>query len=84
MTEDVFAAEGLVASTWSNAAGAAYAWHEHPRSKLLVCVEGSIVFHTHEGDIALRAGDRLDLPAGTPHAATVGPGGVVCREAMRD
>jgi hypothetical protein len=39
------------------------------------------VFHTDEGDIALSAGDRLDLPAGTPHAATVGASGCACVEA---
>ena len=29
----------------------------------------------------LAVGDRLDLPAGTPHDATVGPDGVNCLEA---
>jgi hypothetical protein len=47
----------------------------------LFCLEGSIVFHTDEGDVALVAGDRLDLPGGTPHAATVGSSGCSCVEA---
>jgi cupin superfamily acireductone dioxygenase involved in methionine salvage len=47
----------------------------------LFCLEGSIVFHTNEGDVALDAGDRLDLPAGTSHAATVGASGCSCVEA---
>jgi uncharacterized cupin superfamily protein len=47
----------------------------------LFCVEGSIVFHTDEGDMALEAGDRLDLPAGAGHAASVGPMGCACVEA---
>jgi hypothetical protein len=42
---------------------------------------GSIVFHTDDGDAALAAGDRLDLPAGTRHAATVGQHGCECVEA---
>jgi hypothetical protein len=33
--------------------------------------------------VRLVCGDRLDLPAGTPHAATVGPNGVTCWEAAR-
>jgi hypothetical protein len=45
-------------------------------------VRGSIVFHTHEeGDLPLVPGDRLEVDAGTEHAATVGPDGVLCLEA---
>ena len=50
---------------------------------MLFCLEGSIVFHTDEGDIALRRGDRLDLPPGTTHGAIVGPDGCACIEAER-
>ena len=32
-------------------------------------------------DIVLAAGERLDLPAGTTHAASVGATGVTCLEA---
>ena len=66
--------------TWSNRPGVIYEWHSHPYDKLLVCVEGSITFHTRNGDHQLRAGERLELAAGTEHAATVGPDGVTCRE----
>jgi hypothetical protein len=31
----------------------------------------------------MKPGDRLDLPARTLHAATVGPEGVTCLEAAR-
>jgi mannose-6-phosphate isomerase-like protein (cupin superfamily) len=68
---------------WGNGPGDRYARHEHPFHKVLFCLEGSIVFHTEGGDVALAAGDRLDLPAGTPHAATVGPQGCRCVEASR-
>ncbi len=79
----VFTDEGLAPSRWSNEPGFEYGWHAHPYHKVLVCVAGSIVFHTDEGDVALAAGDRLDLPPGTRHAATVGPDGVTCLEAAR-
>jgi mannose-6-phosphate isomerase-like protein (cupin superfamily) len=68
---------------WSNAPADTYAWHDHPYHKVLYCAEGTIVFHTRDGDVALRAGDRLDLPPGTEHAATVGAAGVTCVEAWR-
>ncbi|HEV8088579.1 MAG TPA: cupin domain-containing protein [Actinomycetota bacterium] len=67
--------------SWGNVPGDTYGRHEHPRAKVLFCLEGSIVFHTEDGDVALGAGDRLDLPAGTAHAATVGPDGCACVEA---
>jgi hypothetical protein len=67
--------------SWGNGPGDTYGRHEHPRAKVLFCLDGSIVFHIDSGDVALEAGDRLDLRAGTPHAATVGPSGCACVEA---
>lgn len=80
--ERVFLTEGCSAPrSWSNGPDDTYASHVHPQAKVLFCLEGSIVFHTDAGDRALAAGDRLDLPAGTRHAATVGPAGCACVEA---
>ncbi len=78
-----FSAEGLHPHAWSNGPGDTYGWHSHDYHKILYCVRGSIVFHTRDGDRPLKSGDRLDLPAGTEHAATVGPDGVECLEAAR-
>lgn len=79
---EAFAREGCSEPrAWGNGPEDTYGRHDHPRAKVLFCVEGSIVFHTDEGDMALEAGDRLDLPAGTGHAATVGPTGCACVEA---
>ncbi len=78
-----FAAEGLAPSTWANGPDYRYGEHEHPYQKVLYCVAGSITFHTPDGDIAMSPGDRLDLPPGTRHSATVGPNGVTCMEAAR-
>jgi len=66
---------------WSNGPGDEYGWHAHPQPKVLFCLSGSIVFHTDDGDLAVSAGDRLDLPSGTRHAATVGSAGGECVEA---
>ncbi len=76
-------AEGLDPHKWSNGPGFTYGWHSHPYAKVLVCVEGSIVFHLKDGDVPLVPGSRLDLVAGTEHAATVGTDGVTCWEAAR-
>lgn len=74
-------ARGLSLHSWSNGANATYGWHDHAYHKTLVCLAGSIVFHTDDGDVSLTPGDVLELHPGTRHAATVGPDGVRCAEA---
>lgn len=82
--EEGMRAEDLDPRRWSNGPGHEYGWHDHGYHKVLYCLRGSIVFHTREaGDLALSAGDRLDLEPGTSHAATVGTDGVECVEAAR-
>jgi quercetin dioxygenase-like cupin family protein len=78
-----FAAEGLQPYSWSNAPGDVYAAHTHSYHKVIIVVQGSITFGLPErGErVTLHAGDRLDLPAGVRHNATVGAQGVVCLEA---
>lgn len=83
IAEEGFRREELVPRTWSNAPGHRYGEHRHGFHKVLYCIDGSITFHTPEGDVHLRPGDRLDLPPGTVHSATVGPEGVTCMEAPR-
>ncbi len=79
-----FESEGCSAPrSWANGPGDRYGRHEHAFHKVLFCLEGSIVFHTDDGDIALTAGDRLDLEPETGHAAIVGPKGCTCIEASR-
>lgn len=72
--------EGFAPFRWSNAAGYHYAPHDHDYDSVIVCTAGSITFHVDGRDLGLRPGDRLDLPAGVKHAATVGPDGVECLE----
>ena len=76
---------GVEPSAWSNGPGDTYAAHEHRTTKLLVCAEGSIVFHVGADAVAveLTAGDGFVLPAGIRHAAQVGPHGCTCLEAHR-
>jgi quercetin dioxygenase-like cupin family protein len=80
----IFRAESCSAPrAWTNAPGERYGAHSHDFHKVLFCLEGSITFHLADGDVELSAGDRLDLPPGTEHSATVGPDGVECIEASR-
>ena len=78
-----FEAEGLSPHSWGNGPDDRYGWHSHSYHKVLYCVSGSIVFHTHERDLELEPGDRMEIDPGTEHAATVGPEGVKCMEAAR-
>jgi uncharacterized protein YjlB len=75
--------EGLHPSAWGNDAFDRYGAHRHAFDKVLVAAAGSITFHLPElgRDVLLASGDRLHLPAGTMHAADVGPHGVTCLEA---
>jgi hypothetical protein len=68
---------------WGDGPGDTYGRHSHRYHKVLFCLDGSITFHLNEGDVELRAGDRLDLDPGTEHAATVGPQGCSCVGASR-
>jgi quercetin dioxygenase-like cupin family protein len=81
--EKLFEMEGLTPHLWDNGPGDVYGWHAHAYDKVLICVQGSIIFHGRDGDFTLAAGDRLDIDAGTEHAATVGYEGVACMEAAR-
>ena len=75
--------EGLTYYSWSNGPGDIYAAHVHTFDKILYVVSGSISFELPNTgkSILLKAGDRLELPAGTWHGAIVGPDGVICLEA---
>jgi uncharacterized protein YjlB len=78
-------AEGLDASSWGNGPFDVYAAHAHGYDKVIVVTDGSIRFGLPSDGVTLDlvAGDRLELPAGTRHDASVGPDGVVCLEAHR-
>jgi uncharacterized protein YjlB len=76
---------GVEPWAWSNGPGDRYAAHEHATTKLLVCAEGSITFEVGADaePVEVVAGDGFVLPAGTRHAAVVGPSGCTCLEGHR-
>ena len=79
------AEQGLHPYQWSNGPHDVYSAHSHSYDKVIYVVRGSITFgFPEEGrKFEMKAGDRLDLPAGTVHDAVVGVQGVVCLEAHR-
>jgi len=82
----LMADEGLSPYAWSNGPHDIYSAHSHSYNKVIYVVQGSITFGLPDlgKEIALKAGDRLDLPAGTVHDAAVGAQGVICLEAHKD
>ena len=72
--------EAVQCHAWSNGPGDVYGEHRHAYDKILYCVVGSIDFTVAGGEIRLGPGDRLELVAGTPHGAVVGPDGCTCIE----
>lgn len=84
--EERFFQEGLFPYEWSNGPGDLYPAHVHDYDKVLYVVRGSITWRLPETAevIETRAGDRIDLPRGTWHAAQVGPDGVACLEGQRE
>lgn len=78
-------AAGVEPHAWSNGPGDRYAEHDHATTKLLICATGSITILIGPDalPVDLRAGHGFVLPARTPHAAVVGPGGCTCLEGHR-
>lgn len=74
--------EGLNPYSWANGPHEVYTAHSHSYDKVIYVVQGGIAFGLPELEqqLTLKAGDRLDLPAGTVHDAVVGSQGVVCLE----
>ncbi len=74
--------EGLFPYDWSNPPGDTYAAHVHEYDKIIVVVRGSITWILPETNevYETQAGDRIELPRGTQHAAQVGARGVTCLE----
>ena len=78
--------EGLNPYSWSNRPLDVYSAHSHAYNKVIYVVQGSITFGLPqlEKKLTLKAGDRLDLPAGVIHDAQVGAQGVICLEGHKD
>lgn len=83
---EILIREGLFPYDWSNGPGDVYPAHTHDYDKVLFVVHGSITWLLPETNetIETHAGDRIDLPRGTVHAALVGLDGVTYLEGQME
>jgi quercetin dioxygenase-like cupin family protein len=63
--------EGYDSFRWLDVPGATYPRHRHDYDECLWILKGEITFNVDGTDYLLRPGDRLYLPAKTPHTARV-------------
>ncbi|MEJ5338074.1 MAG: cupin domain-containing protein [Aquificaceae bacterium] len=54
---------------WYDPPGTFYDWHTHPEDEVRYVLEGEITIGTEEGVYHLKAGDLLEVKAGTRHWA---------------
>lgn len=75
--------EGLRPYQWNNTPNYRYPVRSHNYTKVVYVVEGTIEITAPEGNqrVRLRAGDRVDIPAGVRHGIIIGMGGATCVEA---
>ncbi|MDX1991840.1 MAG: cupin [bacterium] len=75
--------EGLRPYMWYNMANHRYAVRSHGYDKVLYVIEGNLEVSLPDYNqlVRLRAGDRIDIPAGVRHGTVVGSNGAKCVEA---
>ncbi len=75
--------EGLRPYMWVNMPNHRYGVRSHGYDKVLYVIEGTLEITLPDANqrMTLRAGDRLDVPAGVRHGTIVGVGGAKCVEA---
>ncbi|MDZ4768641.1 MAG: cupin domain-containing protein [Chloroflexota bacterium] len=75
--------EGLRPYAWENTPNQRYAVRSHGFAKIMYVVEGTleVTFPDSNQRVKMRAGDRIEIPAGVCHSTTVGINGAHCVEA---
>jgi quercetin dioxygenase-like cupin family protein len=75
--------EGLRPYMWVNMPNHRYGVRTHGYDKVLYVIEGTLEITLPDNNqrVILKAGDRVDVPAGVRHGTIVGTGGAKCVEA---
>lgn len=75
--------EGMRPYLWENTPNYRYAVRSHGYAKIMYVVEGTIEIALSDTNqsVRLRAGDRVEIPAGVRHSAIIGSSGAKCVEA---
>lgn len=63
--------EGYQSFCWYDVPGAAYPRHKHSYDECLWILKGEMNFKSQEEILLLKSGDRIYLPANTPHTVTI-------------
>jgi quercetin dioxygenase-like cupin family protein len=63
--------EGYDTFRWHDVPGTTYPRHQHTYDECIWVLKGEITFKIGESEFKLQSGDRLYLPAKTPHTASV-------------
>ena len=63
--------EGYDSFRWIDVPGSFYPRHRHNVHECIWVLKGEICFTVDDREFALKPGDRIYLPAGTPHEAKV-------------
>lgn len=56
---------------YSDKKGTYYDWHRHPYEELRIMLKGKMKINTKNNSYLLKAGDRLNVPAGEMHEAYI-------------
>ncbi len=75
--------EGLRPYVWDNTPNYRYAVRSHGYRKVMYVIEGVLEVTLPDSNqrVKLRAGDRVEIPAGVRHGAIIGSSGAKCVEA---
>lgn len=76
-TEARIREEGFDPMKYHNNPGDVYALHQHPETKLLAFLEGTMEAKVGEETFSCSKGDKLIIPGGVPHSAVVGKDGCI-------
>ena len=69
--------EGFRPKVIKDEPGFIYELHQHPETKYLVCLEGSMKVTVKDKRYDFEQGDKLIIPGNTKHSAIVGKNGCV-------
>lgn len=69
--------EGFDPIKFHDQAGFVYSPHQHPETKLLAFLSGSMKVNVGEESLSCQKGDKLIIPGNTPHSAVVGSHGCI-------
>jgi len=67
--------DGFEPELVENEPGFVYELHQHPETKLIVCLEGSMKVTINGKEHEFEPGDKIRIPGNTPHSAVAGKNG---------